>query len=238
MNFDKTAIVTGGATGIGKACVKILSKSGYKVHLLYLNSYEEANSLESENIFIHRVDVSDETQVKSFFNLITSFDILVNKAGGNISFKPTSNYEIDDWNKTFELNTLSVFLMCKYGIPLILDGGKIVNVSSISAKSGGAPGGMAYAASKAAVDCMTKSLAKELSNRNICVNSVSPGIVWTKQHEKFSSKKYYDSLVEKVPLGRDGKTTDIANLVKFLVSSNSDYITGQIIEINGGMLMK
>ena len=238
MNFDKTAIVTGGATGIGKACVKILSKSGYKVHLLYLNSYEEANSLESENIFIHRVDVSDETQVKSFFNLITSFDILVNNAGGNISFKPTSNYEIDDWNKTFELNTLSVFLMCKYGIPLILDGGKIVNVSSISAKSGGAPGGMAYAASKAAVDCMTKSLAKELSNRNICVNSVSPGIVWTKQHEKFSSKKYYDSLVEKVPLGRDGKTTDIANLVKFLVSSNSDYITGQIIEINGGMLMK
>ena len=238
MNFDKTAIVTGGATGIGKACVKILSKSGYKVHLLYLNSYEEANSLESENIFIHSVDVSDETQVKSFFNLITSFDILVNNAGGNISFKPTSNYEIDDWNKTFELNTLSVFLMCKYGIPLILDGGKIVNVSSISAKSGGAPGGMAYAASKAAVDCMTKSLAKELSNRNICVNSVSPGIVWTKQHEKFSSKKYYDSLVEKVPLGRDGKTTDIANLVKFLVSSNSDYITGQIIEINGGMLMK
>ena len=238
MNFDKTAIVTGGATGIGKACVKILSKSGYKVLLLYLNSYEEANSLESENIFIHRVDVSDETQVKSFFNLITSFDILVNNAGGNISFKPTSNYEIDDWNKTFELNTLSVFLMCKYGIPLILDGGKIVNVSSISAKSGGAPGGMAYAASKAAVDCMTKSLAKELSNRNICVNSVSPGIVWTKQHEKFSSKKYYDSLVEKVPLGRDGKTTDIANLVKFLVSSNSDYITGQIIEINGGMLMK
>ena len=83
-----------------------------------------------------------------------------------------------------------------------------------------------------------KSLAKELSNRNICVNAVSPGIVYTKQHEKFSSKEYYNSLIKKVPLGRDGKTSDISNLVKFLCSDECSYITGQVIEINGGMLMR
>jgi NAD(P)-dependent dehydrogenase (short-subunit alcohol dehydrogenase family) len=158
--------------------------------------------------------------------------------GAKLPLDSTDKYLLEDWNKTYELNTTSVFLMCKYGIPVIKDGGKIINISSISAKSGGAEGGMAYASSKAAVDCMTKSLAKELASRNICVNAVSPGVVYTKQHEKFSSEEYYNSLIEKIPLGRDGKTSDISNLVTFLCSDESNYITGQVIEINGGMLMK
>ncbi|MAH43864.1 oxidoreductase [archaeon] len=233
------AIVTGGATGIGKACVESLIERDTKVHLIYHTSEKEAIAYENRSdVQLHKVDVTSEIQVIDFFNQIGSFDILINNAGGNISFATTESYSTDDWKLTFDLNTLSVFLMCKYGIPLIRDGGKIINITSISAKSGGAPGGMAYAASKAAVDCMTKSLARELASRNICVNAISPGIVWTKQHEKFSSKEYYDSLIEKIPLGRDGSTRDISNLAKFLSSSESSYITGQTIEINGGMLMK
>ena len=231
-------IITGGATGIGKSCVESLSSIGMDIELIYFSSYDVAMKLEDDNVNIHKVDVTDEEQVKSFFNTIGSFDILINNAGGNISFNSTDKYLLEDWNKTYELNTTSVFLMCKYGISIIKDGGKIINISSISAKTGGAEGGMAYASSKAAVDCMTKSLAKELSNRNICVNAVSPGIVYTKQHEKFSSKEYYNSLIKKVPLGRDGKISDISNLVKFLCLDESSYITGQVIEINGGMLMR
>ncbi len=231
-------IITGGATGIGKSCVQSLFFSGMNIDLIYFNSYNEATELENDNVNIHRVDVTDEGEVEYFFHTIDSFDILINNAGGNISFNSTDKYLLNDWNKTYELNTTSVFLMCKYGIPKIKDGGKIINMSSISAKTGGAKGGMAYASSKAAIDCMTKSLAKELSSRNICVNSVSPGVVYTKQHEKFSSEEYYSSLIEKIPLGRDGKTSDISNLVTFLCSDESNYITGQIIEINGGMLMK
>jgi 3-oxoacyl-[acyl-carrier protein] reductase len=233
------AIVTGGATGIGKACVESLIECDINVNLVYHTS--EIAALEYDNrsnVNLYKVDVTNESQVIDFFSQVGSFDILINNAGGNISFATTDTYNTDDWKLTFDLNTLSVFLMCKHGIPLIRNGGKIINITSISAKSGGAPGGMAYAASKAAVDCMTKSLARELASRDICVNAISPGIVWTKQHEKFSSKEYYSSLIEKIPLGRDGSTRDISNLAKFLSSSESSYITGQTIEINGGMLMK
>ena len=229
-------IVTGGATGIGKACVNIFDKDT-EIDLIYFNSHESAKELENSKIKIHKVDITKEDDVSTFFSTVGQFDGLINNAGGNISFNQTDKYSKEDWVKTFELNTLSVFLMCKYGIPFIKDGGRIINISSISAKTGGAPGGMAYAASKAAVDCMTKSLAKELAPRNICVNAVSPGIVWTKQHEKFSDEKYYKSLIEKVPLGRDGKTEDVAGLVHFLCSDKSSYITGQIFEVNGGMLI-
>lgn len=96
---------------------------------------------------------------------------------------------------------------------------------------------MAYAASKAAVNTMTKSLSKELAEKNICVNAIAPGIVWTKQHEKFSSREYYNTLIEKVPMGRDGKPEDIAGVVEFLCSDKSSYITGQVFGVNGGMLM-
>ena len=154
-----------------------------------------------------------------------------------MSFSPTTEYDKDDWIETFNLNTMSVFLMCKYGIPIINDGGRIINISSISATTGGAPGGMAYAASKAAVNTMTKSLSKELAEKNICVNAIAPGIVWTKQHEKFSSREYYNTLIEKVPMGRDGKPEDIAGVVEFLCSDKSSYITGQVFGVNGGMLM-
>ena len=231
------AIVTGGATGIGRACVKSLASNGIDIEMIYFTSQDEALKLKSKKVNCSRVDITDEIQICDFFESIGEFDILINNAGGNISFNPTYKYSTEDWIKTFELNTTSVFLMCKYGIPYMNDNGKIINITSISAKTGGAPGGMAYASSKAAVNCMTKSLAKELASKNICVNSVSPGIVWTKQHEKFSSKDYYESLIKKVPLGRDGKPEDISNLVNFLCSNESSYITGQIFEINGGMLI-
>jgi len=231
-------IITGGATGIGKSCVQTFHENtDVEIHLIYHSSEESAKQLEGKYIKIHKIDVTNETEISNFFDSIGNFDGLINNAGGNISFNQTYEYSTEDWNKTFELNTLSVFLMCKYGIPHINDGGTIVNISSISAKTGGAHGGMAYAASKAAVDCMTKSLAKELAPRNICVNAVSPGIVWTKQHQKFSDKEYYQSLIEKVPLGRDGKPEEIASLIWFLLSHESEYMTGQILEINGGMLV-
>ena len=241
---NKIAIVTGGATGIGRACVYALSKLGAKIILVYFRSKEEAEKIakELDNIIIRKVDVTNESEVKGLFDFVSNdigyLDILVNNAGGNISFHKTEEYPTKDWIDTFNLNVLSVFLMCKYAIPLMRNKGKIVNISSISGKTGGAPGGMAYAAAKASVDCMTKALAKESANRKINVNAVSPGVIRTKQHERFSSKEYYAELIKRIPLGRDGLPEDVANVVAFLCSSDSDYITGQIIEVNGGQYMK
>ncbi len=228
-------VITGGATGIGRSCVNALLSND--IDLIYFSSVDAAKELESCRVKTHRVDVTNESAVATFFDSIEPFDVLINNAGGNVSFSPTTEYDKDDWIETFNLNTMSVFLMCKYGIPIINDGGRIINISSISATTGGAPGGMAYAASKAAVNTMTKSLSKELAEKNICVNAIAPGIVWTKQHEKFSSREYYNTLIEKVPMGRDGKPEDIAGVVEFLCSDKSSYITGQVFGVNGGMLM-
>jgi len=241
---DKIALVTGGATGIGKACVYALNNLGAKVILVYFQSKNEAEKIAEElgNIMLRKVDVTNESEVKELFNFVSNdfgyLDILVNNAGGNVSFHKTEEYPTKDWIDTFNLNTLSVFLMCKYAIPLLREGSKIINISSISGKTGGAPGGMAYAAAKASVDCMTKALAKELADRKINVNAVSPGVIRTRQHERFSSKEYYASLIEKIPLRRDGLPDDIANVVAFLCSDASNYITGQIIEVNGGQYIK
>lgn len=241
---DKIVLVTGGATGIGKGCVYVLNKLGARVILVYFKSKKAALKISRElnNVTIRKVDVTKEAEIKQFYRFVAKkfekIDVLVNNAGGNISFAPTEKYSLKDWDKTFDLNTTSAFLMCKYGILLIRDGGKIINISSISGKTGGAPGGMAYAAAKAAVDCMTKSLARELAPRKITVNAISPGVVWTRQHRRFSSPKYYQSLVKKIPLGRDAQPNDIANVVAFMCSDESNYITGQIIEVSGGMLMK
>jgi len=241
---NKIAIITGGATGIGKSCVYALNEDGAKIVLAYFRSKDEAKKIadELDNIVLRQINVIKESEIKKLFDFVSSefggVDILINNAGGNVSFCETEQYSVEDWEHTFNLNTRSIFLMCKYAIPLIREAGKIINISSVSGKTGGAPGGMAYAAAKAAVDCMTKALAKELATRRINVNAVSPGVVRTKQHEHFSSKKYYASLIEQIPLGRDGLPDDIANVVGFLCSDASDYLTGQIIEVNGGQYMK
>jgi len=130
-------IITGGATGIGKSCVQTFHENtDVEIHLIYHSSEESAKQLEGKYIKIHKIDVTNETEISNFFDSIGNFDGLINNAGGNISFNQTYEYSTEDWNKTFELNTLSVFLMCKYGIPHINDGGTIVNISSISAKTG------------------------------------------------------------------------------------------------------
>ncbi len=241
----KVAIITGGATGIGKGIVEKFAKEDYRVILCYNSSEDDAIKLKMKynNVETFKLDVTSEKNIKKLSSLIDQkyknrLHCIVNNAGGNISFAPTHEYTSEDWDRTFNLNCKSIFLMSKYLNPMLEKDGSIVNISSISALSGGAPGGMAYAASKSAVDCMTKSLAKELAHKNINVNSVSPGIVYTNQHKQFSTEKYYNTLIDKVPLRRDGKANDIANLVNFLVSKEGEYITGQIIGINGGMLMR
>jgi len=241
----KVAVVTGGATGIGKGIVEKFVKEGYTVILCYNSSEDEAIkiSMKHSNIETFQLDITSDVNIEKLSSFIKKnyknrLHCIVNNAGGNVSFAPTHRYTSEDWDKTFDLNCKSIFLMSKYLNPILEKDGSIVNISSISGLSGGAPGGMAYAASKSAVDCMTKSLAKELAYKNINVNSVSPGIVYTNQHKCFSTENYYNTLIEKVPLKRDGKVSDIANLVNFLVSKEGEYITGQIIGINGGMLMR
>jgi 3-oxoacyl-[acyl-carrier protein] reductase len=243
--MKKVILVTGGATGIGAGIVSALANDQKNTVLLtYNKSYAAAKSIKKEfsNTMILKMDVTDSANILETKNAIKKefgfIDCIINNAGGNIGFNSTNDYPEGDWDKTFDLNCKSVFLVCKYFIPILNNGSSIINISSISGKSGGAPGGMAYAASKAAVDCMTKSLAKELAAKLIRVNGISPGIVYTDQHKKFSTIDYYQSLIEKVPLGRDGTVDDIAQTVRFLISKSGSYITGQTIDVNGGMLMR
>jgi len=242
--MKKNILITGGASGIGLGIVnKFASNESMCVILTYNNSKDEAMKISAQKSNVHafEMDVTDPKSVNTTSNELIkrfgSIDCIVNNAGGNVAFAATDDYSEKNWDETFNLNCKSVFLVCKNFIPDLNEDGSIINISSISGKSGGAPGGMAYAASKAAVDCMTKSLAKELAPRKIRVNAISPGIVYTNQHRVFSTPEYYQGLVERVPLMRDGKVEDIANLVYFLVSDLGSYITGQNIDVNGGMLM-
>ena len=238
--MDKIAIVTGGATGIGKACVVKLNTLGYKVILAYFSSEDKAKEIEKElsNIIIKKVDVRDEKSIKKLYRFVESkygkFDALINNAGGYVSSNQSELYPIEDWNETYNINVRGVFLMCKYGIPILNDNGRIINISSMSAMTGGKVGGMAYASAKSAVDGITKSLAKELADRNILVNSVSPGVILTDLHKTHSTKIYLNSLAKQIPLKRLGLTSEVANLVAFLCSDESSYITGQVIGVNGG----
>lgn len=243
----KVAVVTGGARDLGRAvCIK-LAQEGAKVVVNYNSSKENADETlrliaETGGTAIAvKADVTKESDVK---NLIVqtieafgnSIDILVNVAGGIVGRHVITEQDEAWYNTLMDINMKSVWLCTKEVVPFMPEGGSIVNFSSQAGRDGGGPGASLYAASKAAVMCFTRAMAKELGPKGIRVNSVAPGMINTSFHDRFTKPEGREALHRSAPLRREGEAYEVADLVCYLAGSQSSYVTGTNIDINGGCL--
>jgi len=242
----KVALVTGASRGIGKACALHLAELGAKVVVNYARSSVQADEVVSrikemggEAIAI-QADVTKQSEVESLVKeTIKSFggiDILVNNAGITRDTLLIRMKE-DDWDQVIDTNLKSVFLVTKAVAKHMMKKrqGRIINISSVIGVVGNA-GQANYAASKAGIIGFSKSIAKELASRNILVNMIAPGFIETDMTEVLSDE-IKEGILSNIPLGRFGQTEDIARLAAFLASEENRYITGQVIHVDGGMIM-
>ncbi len=242
----KKAIVTGGSRGIGKAIVIELASQGCDVLFTYFSSVEAAQNVESESkkfgtkIRALQSDASKLSEAEKTLNYaLESFgglDILVNNAGiskDNLLLRMSEN----DFDDVITANLKSVFNFTKSSVkPMVGQRyGRIVNISSVVAITGN-PGQANYVASKAGIIGFTKAIAKELASRDITVNAIAPGFVITDMTRKLNEKQK-EAIINQIPLKKIGQPEDIARVVSFLVSENANYITGQVIHVDGGMVM-
>ena len=243
---DKVAVVTGGSRGIGEAVCTYLAKADANVVVADIDLdtavsvAERLRSDRSKAISV-RTDVSKSDHVQSLIEKTLQefgrLDIIVNNAGVD-SGVGVENMSKEEWDRVLDINLWGVFLGCKYASEPMKrqKRGKIVNVSSLSAKTGGVFSGMNYSASKAGVWALTKSFAKLLAPYNINVNAICPGQVDTPMFRKMTERQIA-TLTRAIPLGRVGLPQDIAGAALFLASDLSDFVTGIALDINGGELM-
>ena len=239
--MNKVIIVTGASRGIGKEIAKGLSKKGYQVIANYNKSEEQAIKLKEElkkeniNIDIFKADVSKrkeaEELVKYTIRKFGKIDVLINNAGIS-QIKEFTQITDEDWNNIISTNLNSVFYMTQETCKNMIHNKKgcIINISSIWGVIG-ASCEVHYSVSKAGIDAITKSLAKEMGPSNIRVNSIAPGIINTEMNKKLSEKEI-ENIKEEIPLEKIGKAQDIEKCIEWLIED--EYTTGQIISINGG----
>ena len=239
--MERVAIVTGGSRGIGRAIVEDLARKNIKIIANYNQSEEKARKLKEElekeniSIDIFKADVSKREQVKAMVDYTIKkygkIDILINNAGIDQE-KMFQDITDEDWDKIVKVNLYSVFCTTQEVIKYMLNkkDGCIINISSIYGISGGSYA-VAYSATKAGIDGMTKSLAKELGPSNIRVNSIEQGYINTDMNKRYS-KEEIEQIKEETPLVKIGKPEDIAKCIEWLVDDN--FTTGQVISINGG----
>ncbi|NOZ50031.1 MAG: SDR family oxidoreductase [Chloroflexi bacterium] len=246
----KTAMVTGGATGIGAATVERLAMLGADVACCYNTSRVAAESLAQKmqehghDIFTVKVDVSNGQEIKAGVEAIAahfgrSISILVNNAGDVFAASPLDRMEEELWDKVMGVNLRGAFLCAKYCIPGMktAKAGRIINVTSISARTGGGPGAAHYAASKGGLEALTRAMALELAPFHITVNAVSPGVIDTPIHQRTNTPETLEKLRQVIPLARLGRPEEVARVISFLASEDASYITGDIIAVNGGKRM-
>lgn len=240
----KTAIVTGGSRGIGAAICKKFAEQGANIALLYAGNTQKAEETKAALLEMgvkaeaYQCNVADAEQVAAVCKqIIKDFggaDILVNNAGITKD-KLVPMMKIPDFDSVVDTNLKGAFYMIKQLYPVFMKqkSGKIINISSVSGLMGN-PGQTNYSASKAGLIGLTKSVAKELASRNVNCNAIAPGFVATDMTENLSEN---NALVDHIPMKRFAQPEDIANLALFLASDQSDYITGEVIRIDGGLAM-
>lgn len=238
---NKVVVVTGGSRGIGAQIVKTLANENYKVILNYNNSKEQAEKIQQElleqgkEIEIIKADVSkrEETEklIQFAINKFNKIDVLINNAGISQEGLFTDVTE-EEWQKIINTNLNSVFYCNQQALKYMIQEqqGCIINISSIWGETG-ASCEVAYSTTKAAINGMTKALAKEVGPSNIRVNAIAPGIIDTDMNRNLTNEEL-EQIKEQIPLNKIGKALDIAKCVKWLIED--EYTTGQIISINGG----
>jgi NAD(P)-dependent dehydrogenase (short-subunit alcohol dehydrogenase family) len=238
----QTALVTGGSRGIGRAIVLKLAEAGAEILLHYHRNESAAQAVARElprPPQLLKADLQSPKAIEAMFTSLAGLrlDILVNNAGiwGQTPLGVTS---LDDLRAMLDLNVGSVFLVTQAALPLLRDGARIVNLSSVAARGGIGSGRSLYGATKAAVDSFTKSWALELAPRKIRVNAVAPGYVTTDMTaEHFSDPEVLKRAMDRSPFGRLGEADEIADTVVFLCSPAARWITGQSINVSGGFVV-
>jgi 3-oxoacyl-[acyl-carrier protein] reductase len=242
---NKVVIVTGGARDIGKAVSLKLSSLGAKVVINYLDNQADAEETLKEikkagnDAIIVQGDMTKQSDVSRLVSEAckqygSEIDILVNVVGGLVARKQISEMDEEFWDFLMQVNVKSVFLTTKIVSPLMKPGSSIINFTSQAARDGGGPGASAYATAKGAVMTFTRSMAKELGPNGIRVNAISPGMIATSFHDRFTKDEVRQKVAAGTPLRREGNAGEIADLVAYLASDESSFITGTGIDINGG----
>ena len=243
----KVAVVTGGARDLGRAISIKLAAEGAKVCLNYFDNPEDAEEtvkmIEADGgeAIAVQGDMTKAADVKKLFAETAkafggTVHILVNVVGGIVGRKLITEQDEAWYDFLMDVNMRSTFLCTREVVPMMTEGGSIVNFSSQAARDGGGPGASMYATAKAAVMCFTRSMAKELGPKGIRVNALAPGMINTSFHDRFTKPEVRANLHNTAPLRREGMATEVADLVAFLSCEEAGYITGASIDINGGVL--
>ena len=240
----QTVIVTGGTRGIGKAIVESFLKAGAKVIVTYSTNeaaaarFKQDNSQFAKNIDIQKLDVTKYEEVEKFFRYIEtnyeSFEVLVNNAGIRKDSVLAMMKE-SDWHDVMNVNLTGIFYMCKFAVMILMRRryGRIINISSVMERYA-FEGQANYAASKAGLSALTKSLSKEVATRGITVNCVSPGFIATELIQDLPDK-LREAYLARIPLKRFGNAEEVAACVLFLASKEVSYVTGSTLEVTGGL---
>lgn len=246
---DKVVWVSGSSTGIGRAAAIAFAEQGADVIVHAHTSLAQAQEVVDviagmgRRSLLVQGDVADQAQVRRMVAEIeenfAGLDVLVNNAGSLVQRARLEELTEDLWDRVMAVNLKSVYLVTQAILPLMKarGGGRVINLTSVAARNGGSLGSLAYAASKGGVSTLTHGMAKDLAEYHILVNAVAPGIITTPFHEKFSSPQMRQAWTAQIPLGREGTPEETIGSILFLASSYADYITGQIVDVNGGQWM-
>ena len=244
--MKKTVVITGASKGIGAAMAILFARKGYNVVIGYNESYQLAKMLSSSlssqgySVMPFKVNVTNKLEtdllIKETVYKFGSVDILINNAGIAFNGLITDTDEFDS-DRIFDINLKGVYNCCKSVTPVMVNqkSGKIINISSMWGQVG-ASCEVAYSAAKAGVIGLTKALAKELAPSGITVNCIAPGLIDTTMNSNISVEDL-NAFVEDIPLGRMGTADDVAETALFLSSEGADYITGQVLGVNGGYVV-
>ncbi|WP_418320659.1 SDR family NAD(P)-dependent oxidoreductase [Piscinibacter sakaiensis] len=239
-----TTFVTGGASGIGAAIVRACAARGDNVAFTYWSSADEARSLCAElggSVLTLRSDVTDEAQVEQAFaqalDRFGHIDVLMANAGGLLKRVKCVDMSLEFWNQAIALNLTSTFLCCRAALRHMVPrhSGNIVLMSSLAGHDGGGPGASHYGTAKGALLAFTRALAKEVGPDGVRVNAIAPGLIATRFHDQFNTPEGRAAGVSRTPLRREGQPEDVANAALHLSSDASSFLTGEVLEVNGGM---
>ncbi len=240
----KVVVVTGGVTGIGGAASLGFVRVGSKVLAQYLGGGPELVAIEAAGIKSIKLDLTEtngpQQLIDSCIEQFGRIDVLINNAGGLVARTGVENLTDEFIDQVMDLNIRQLVHCCRLAAVHMRKqhSGNIINVSSIAARNGASPGGSIYAGTKAFVSAFSKTIAKELVGDNIRVNCVSPGTIHTAFHEKHSTTEKREATAKSIPMQRLGIADDCTGTFLYLASdATSGYVTGQVIEVNGGQLM-